>query len=103
MISAVTFADLAEGEMRMRGVQQAQAVSAVADGADWVQGFADLHWPDAVCILDFPHAAKHGSALVEALRGCVQRLQELFCATHLSISWIMATYTQASSLLGNNS
>jgi hypothetical protein len=37
------------------------------------------------------------------LRGCVQRLQELFCAIRLSMSRIMARQIQASSLLGSSS
>jgi Uncharacterised protein family (UPF0236) len=68
MTDAETFADLAEVEMRRRGVSQSQAVCAVADGADWIHGFVDFHRPDAVRILDFPHAAEHVSALVEALQ-----------------------------------
>jgi hypothetical protein len=42
-------------------------VCAVTDGADWLQGFIDLHRSDAVRILDFPHAAEHVSDLLEAL------------------------------------
>ena len=38
-----------------------------------------------------------------SIRGCVQRLQELFCATRLSMSRIMARQIQASSLLGSSS
>lgn len=67
MTSAATFADLAEGEMRRRGVRLAKAVCAVTDGADWLQGFFDLHRPDAVRILDFPHAAEHLGTLIEVL------------------------------------
>lgn len=68
MTDASTFGDQAEVEMRRRGVSQTKAVCAVTDGADWIQGFIDLHRPDAVRILDFPHAAEHVSALVEALQ-----------------------------------
>lgn len=68
MTDAETFADLAEGEMRRRGVSQAKAVCAVSDGADWIQGFIDFHRPDAVRILDFPHAAEHLNLLIEALQ-----------------------------------
>ena len=35
MTDADTFGDLAEVEMRRRGVSQAKAVCAVTDGADW--------------------------------------------------------------------
>jgi len=68
MTDAGTFGDLAQVELHRRGVSQAKAVCAVTDGADWIQGFVDLHRPDAVRILDFPHAASHVSALVEALQ-----------------------------------
>lgn len=68
MTEAESFGDLAEVEMQRRGVSQAKAVCAVTDGADWIQGFVDLHRPDAVRILDFPHAAEHLSLLIEALQ-----------------------------------
>lgn len=68
MTDAQTFADQAEVEMRRRAVRQAKAVCAVTDGADWIQGFIDLHRPDALRILDFPHAAEHVSLLIEALQ-----------------------------------
>ncbi len=68
MTDAQTFGDLAEVEMRRRGVSQAKAVCAVTDGADWIQGFIDVHRPDAVRVLDFPHAAEHLNLLIEALQ-----------------------------------
>jgi hypothetical protein len=67
MTDAETFGEVAEVEMRRRGVSQAQAVCAVTDGAPWIQGFLDLHRPDAIRILDFPHAAEHLGRLIEAL------------------------------------
>jgi hypothetical protein len=66
--TAETFADVAEGEMRRRAVGQAERVCAVSDGADWLQGFVDLHRPDALRILDFPHAAEHVSLLLQAVQ-----------------------------------
>jgi hypothetical protein len=68
MTDAQTFGDLAEVEMRRRGVSQANAVCAVTDGAEWIQGFIDLHRPDALRVLDFPHAAEHLNLLLEALQ-----------------------------------
>lgn len=62
--TAETFADLAQVEMQRREVSQAKQVCAVSDGADWLQGFVDLHRPDALRILDFPHAAEHVSLLL---------------------------------------
>ena len=67
MTDAATFADLAEVEMRRRAVSQAQEICAVMDGAEWLQGFLDLHCPDALRILDFPHATEHLNLLVQAL------------------------------------
>src|SRR5215471_18157519 len=67
MTDAETFGDVAQVEMQRRGVSQAKAVCAVTDGADWMQGFLDLHRPDAVRMLDFPHAAEHVHLLIEAL------------------------------------
>ena len=57
LLDAATFADLASAEVSRRGVDQAKAVAAVQDGADWLQSFVDGHRPDAVRILDFAHAA----------------------------------------------
>jgi hypothetical protein len=68
MTNAETFGELAEVEMRRRGVSQAKTVCAVTDGADWIQGFIDLHRSDAVRILDFPHAAEHLNLLIETLQ-----------------------------------
>lgn len=74
MTDAVTFGDLAEVEMRRRGVSQANVVCAVTDGAEWIQGFIDLHRSDAVRILDFPHAAEHLGLMVEAFLQAEVRL-----------------------------
>jgi hypothetical protein len=46
------------GELHRRGVETASRVVAVSDGAEWIQGFVDLHCPQAVRILDFAHAAE---------------------------------------------
>jgi len=76
MTEAATFADLASKELQRRGVGEAKAVCTVNDGADWIQGFVDLHRPDALRILDFPHAAQHISALLDALRQAAIPLPE---------------------------
>ena len=67
MIDAATFEQLAEVQMRRRGVSQAKEVCAVTAGAEWIQGFLDLHRPNALRSLDFPHAAEYGGLLVQAL------------------------------------
>jgi hypothetical protein len=68
MTSAERFIELAEVETRRRKLVQAQEVCAVMDGAGWLQGLVDVHRPDAVRILDFPHAAEHIALLLQALQ-----------------------------------
>lgn len=55
-------------EVHRRGLEHAEKVAAVMDGADWLQGVIDYHRVDAVRILDFPHAAEYVSAIGEAVR-----------------------------------
>ena len=69
------FADLATCELQRRGVFQARQVGAVVDGADWCQTFLDLHVPEAVRILDFPHAAEYVAALGETTSTTGERLR----------------------------
>lgn len=68
-VSAQEFQRLALVEFQRRGVGQAQAVAAVMDGAEWEQGFIDFHCPQAIRILDFPHAAEHLNFIGEFLYG----------------------------------
>jgi hypothetical protein len=67
LVDALTFTRLAEVEVRRRKVAQAKEVCAVMDGADWCQLFTDRHRPDAIRILDFPHAGEHITSLLEVL------------------------------------
>jgi hypothetical protein len=67
LADASTFIDLAEVEIRRRKVREAKSVSAVMDGAEWCQSLTDRYRPDAVRILDFPHAGEHISLLLEGL------------------------------------
>lgn len=63
------FERLSLGEMHRRGVENAKAVAAVMDGAEWLQSFTDYHCPKAVRILDFAHAAEHINQIGEFLHG----------------------------------
>ena len=69
LADAETFGRDALVEVHRRGVEAAGAVAAVQDGAPWLQGFVDLHRPDAVRILDWPHAAQHLRMVAEAVFG----------------------------------
>lgn len=50
-------------ETQRRGLDGAERVAAVADGAEWIQGLISYHRADAVRILDFPHAVEYLTAL----------------------------------------
>lgn len=67
LAEAGAFEELALVETHRRGLEQAQAVGAVLDGAEWLQGLVDYHRPAAVRILDFAHAAEYVSAIGQAV------------------------------------
>lgn len=69
LADAATFTTLATVETFERGIERAGAIVAVSDGAEWIQGFVDLHCPNAIRVLDFPHAAQRLSAIASALWG----------------------------------
>ncbi|MBM3708733.1 MAG: ISKra4 family transposase [Actinobacteria bacterium] len=56
-------------ETHRRGVSTAVEAASVSDGAEWIQGFVCFHRPDAVRILDLPHAAEHVNAIGQAIYG----------------------------------
>jgi len=69
LADAETFGRLALVETHRRGTERAGTVCAVTDGAEWEQGFIDLHRPDAVRILDFSHAAQYVAKAGQAVWG----------------------------------
>jgi hypothetical protein len=69
LADAETFSHAALVELHRRGTFAAGTVVAPVDGSAWCQGFYDLHRPDAVRILDFPHAGEHLSAPARAIWG----------------------------------
>lgn len=69
MAEAETFASLATVEAHARGLTCAPQVGAVNDGAEWIQRVIDLHCPEAVRIVDFPHAAQRLSAIAAVVWG----------------------------------
>jgi len=64
-----TFTRLALVELYRRGTERAGKVVAPMDGSGWCQGFLDVHRPDAVRILDFPHALEHLGLAAQATFG----------------------------------
>lgn len=63
------FARQALVETQRRGLERAQRVGAVCDGAEWQQKFIDYHRPDATRILDFPHGAEYVAAAGRSVYG----------------------------------
>jgi hypothetical protein len=56
-------------ETQRRGLATAAEVACVADGAEWIQRLVDFHRPDALRILDLPHAAEHLNQMGQAVHG----------------------------------
>ena len=69
LATADAFDRLALVETHRRGVENAGQVAAIADGAEWLQGFADWHRRDALRILDFPHASGYVAKIGQATWG----------------------------------
>ena len=69
LADAATFTPVAAGEVHRRGVETAERVVGVVDGAEWCQRFLDAHRIGAVRILDFPHAAQRLSDVADAVWG----------------------------------
>jgi hypothetical protein len=66
---AEAFQRLTLGELHRRGLETASQVAVVSDGAEWIQGFADYHCPEALRILDFAHAAERICQIGEVVLG----------------------------------
>lgn len=77
LANAEQFEHLSLVELHRRGVEHCGQVAAVMDGAEWEQGFVDYHCPQAVRILDFPHAGQRIGQIGEAIwgEGCPQTQQ----------------------------
>jgi hypothetical protein len=55
------------GEAVRRGLSQAERVVILADGALWIKSLAQMHFPEAILIIDLYHARQHISELCKAL------------------------------------
>jgi hypothetical protein len=51
------------GEARRRGLARAQRQVVLGDGAEWVRNLAEMHFPQALQIIDLYHARQHISDL----------------------------------------
>jgi hypothetical protein len=57
------------GEALRRGLARAERVVVVADGAEWIRNLAEMHFPEAIQIVDLYHAREHVSDLCKLLFG----------------------------------
>lgn len=67
--SAQDFGGLLRAEALRRGLAKAKVVVFLGDGAAWIWGVARINFPQAICILDYYHAAEHLALLANALYG----------------------------------
>ena len=56
-------------EAQRRGIDEAAVVVSPNDGAEWIQGNLDLIAPQAIRVLDFPHAVEHLGVLAALVYG----------------------------------
>jgi len=75
-----SFAEQAVLELHRRGIETAQRVAAVVDGAEWCQSFIDYHYAEALRILDYPHAAEHITLIGQTSTEAGRLLGEAECA-----------------------
>jgi hypothetical protein len=75
-----SFAEQAVLELHRRGIESAQRVGAVVDGAEWCQSFIDYHYAEALRILDLPHAGEHITLIGQSATSAGRLLSEAECA-----------------------
>jgi hypothetical protein len=63
------FERYALAELQRRGIDNAERVVTINDGAEWIQSFADYHFPKAVRILDFSHATDYIAKVGQSVWG----------------------------------
>jgi hypothetical protein len=67
IVSAEVFGAHMRAEALRRGIARARVVVFLGDGAVWVWKLARVNFPNAVCILDYYHAAEHLKLLCDLL------------------------------------
>jgi hypothetical protein len=96
LTDAETFQRLTLSELYRRRVETAAQVAVVSDGAEWIQGFVDYHCPEAIRILDFPHAAERISQIGDTVLGegsaasAVWRTTQLHRLKHMGADGLLA-------------
>ena len=84
MLDAETFTQQASAELLRRGIHEVHQVSAVMDGAEWIDGFVDCLCPQVVFrILDFPHAGEYVNTIGKLSQAAGSVLADNWLASHL--------------------
>jgi hypothetical protein len=96
LTNSTSFAVLASVEIQRRGVETADQLGAVVDGAEWCQTFLNLHAPQIRRILEFPHAAGYVDAIGQTagvdgpLRDAAGRRQLIHDLKHAGPAGVLA-------------
>jgi hypothetical protein len=72
--TAETFGWRIYGEARRRGLSRARKVVILGDGAEWVKNLAEMHFPQALSIVDLYHAREHVAGLGRILFGAHEKM-----------------------------
>ncbi len=67
--TAAQFGIRVYGEALRRGLLRAHRVVVLGDGATWIWGIAELHFPGAIQIVDLYHAREHLSLVAKTVYG----------------------------------
>ena len=63
-----------------RGITRAQKVIILGDGAKWIRGIAEEHFPGAIHIVDLYHAREHLANLAKLVYGAKSKESAQWCA-----------------------
>jgi hypothetical protein len=74
--TAETFGWRIYGEALRRGLARARRVVILGDGAEWIKSLAEMHFPQALSIIDLYHAREHLSSLCRTLFGSNEKKRE---------------------------
>jgi hypothetical protein len=74
-------------EAQRRGMAEAKRLIVIGDGAHWIWNLADEHFPGAIQIVDWYHAASYVWQAAHALYGDGTDLAQHWAKQHLDLLW----------------
>jgi Uncharacterised protein family (UPF0236) len=87
MEPADKFGRLARLEAERRGIRNAQQVIVMGDGAAWIDGMAQRHFPAAVRIVDWYHATEYLHAAAKAVHPQAEVTAKALAAQWKTMLW----------------